>query len=37
MINKITLLASLALVLGLHSAEGGDITGKVTLKGAPKA
>ena len=37
MINKITLLASLALVLGLHPAEGGDITGKVTLKGTPKA
>lgn len=37
MIIKNTLLASLALVLGLHSAEGGDITGKVTLKGTPKA
>ena len=37
MINKITLLASLALALGFHSAEGGNITGKVTLKGTPKA
>jgi plastocyanin len=37
MINKVTVFASLALVLGLHSALGGDITGKVTLKGAPPA
>jgi len=37
MIKNVTVFASLALVLGLSSVQGGDITGKVTLKGTPRA